>query len=114
MTYKLEPGLSRITSPVRLMFPEGSEEYSSGLEVCEAEFDKKWRVVELRADSGTVEVVVEESDVPAVNAVWGGDVFLIARSAHPRVVIGGSAATTAVVVSGAGAAHPSLLNSVHG
>ena len=69
MTYKLEPGLSRITSPVRLIFPEGSEEYSSGLAATEAEFDRKWRVVELRAVENVIEVVLEQMDVPAVNPI---------------------------------------------
>ena len=69
MTYKLEPGLSRITSPVRLIFPEGAEEYRSGLEACEAEFDKKWRVVELRVAGDVVEIRLTEMDVPAVNPI---------------------------------------------
>ena len=34
-------------------------------ELVEAEFDKKWRVVELWADGETV----EESDVPMVNSI---------------------------------------------
>lgn len=76
MTYKLEPGLSRITSPVRLIFPaEGKngdsrqEEYENGLAATETEFDKKWRVVELRADGGVIEVVLEQMDVPCVNLI---------------------------------------------
>ena len=69
LTYKLEPGLSRITSPVRLIFPERAEEYENGKEAVDDLFDKKWRVVELRARENVVEVVVEEMDVPAVNAI---------------------------------------------
>ena len=69
LTYKLEPGLSRITSPVRLIFPERSEDYSSGLAATEAEFDKKWRVVELRARDDVIEVILEQMDVPYVNPI---------------------------------------------
>ena len=76
LTYKLEPGLSRITSPVRLVFPaEGKngdgrrEEYDSGLAVTEAEFDKKWRVVEMRARDDVIEVILEQMDVPYVNPI---------------------------------------------
>ena len=69
MTYKLEPGLSRITSPVRLLMKDEVREFESGLAVTEAEFDKKWRVIELRAQDGVIEVVVEESDAPIVNPI---------------------------------------------
>ena len=64
MTYKLEPGLSRITSPVRLIFPERTEEYENGTEACDAEFDKKWRVVELRAKMYPVKWTHEFSTIP--------------------------------------------------
>ena len=32
-------------------------------------FDKKWRVVELRARDDVIEVVVEEMGVPSVNPI---------------------------------------------
>lgn len=69
MTYKLESGLSRITSPVRLIFPEGSEEYENGKEAADDLFDKKWRVVELRARENVVEIRLIEMDVPMVNPI---------------------------------------------
>lgn len=64
MTYKLEPGLSRITSPVVLVFPDHTESFSSGAEVCRVVLDKKWRVAEIRAVEGTVEIKLEEMEMP--------------------------------------------------
>ena len=72
MTYKLEPGLSRITSPIVLIFPDGHrEEYSSGTDVVEAVFDCRYRVSEIRAVENTVEIVLEEMVMPGVN--WAGE-----------------------------------------
>ena len=64
MTYKLEPGLSQITSPVVLIFPDHTESYASGAEACRAVFDRKWRVTEIRAVEGTVEIKLEEMEMP--------------------------------------------------
>lgn len=70
MTYKIEPGLGRIMSPVVLLFSDGhTANYSSGEEVCETVFDRKYRVVEMRAVDNTVEIKLEEAAVPAVNAI---------------------------------------------
>ena len=46
MTYKLEPRLSRITSPVVLILAEGKRWYENGMAAIEDAFDKKYRVVE--------------------------------------------------------------------
>ena len=57
MTYKLEPWLDRITSPVLLIFPDHTFRYfSSGKELCSTVFDKKWRVVEMKAAGDTIEI----------------------------------------------------------
>lgn len=70
MTYKLEPGLGRIMSPILLCFPDGrTANYSSGEEACRAVYDRKYRVVEMRAVDNTVEIRVEEMPVPEINAV---------------------------------------------
>lgn len=72
MTYKLEPGLGRIKSPIVLIFPDGHrEEYTSGSDVVEAVFEKKYQVVEIRAVENIVEIVVEEVTAPIVN--WTGE-----------------------------------------
>ena len=70
MTYKLEPGLSRISSPVCLLFPSGEKmEFENGEMACGAMFDKRWKVTEMRASDGVIEVVVEEMGVPSVNPI---------------------------------------------
>ena len=70
LTYKLEPGLARITSPVCLLFPSGEKmEFENGEMACGAMFDKRWKVTEMRASDGVIEVVVEEMGVPPVNSI---------------------------------------------
>lgn len=70
MTYKLEPGLVRITSLITLILPNGEKRrYESGEELTGAVFDRKWRVVEIRAVENTVEIRVEPVMVPEINAV---------------------------------------------
>ena len=70
MTYKLEPGLSRITSSVHLILPTGEiKEYRDGKAATEAVFDKRWKVTEIRAAGDVIEVVVEEAVVPDVNPI---------------------------------------------
>ena len=70
MTYKLEPCLSRITSSVHLILPTGEiKEYRDGKAATEAVFDKRWKVMELRAAGDVVEVSVIEMDAPIVNPI---------------------------------------------
>lgn len=76
MTYKLESGLSRITSPIALIFPNHtSQRYENGEKACEAVFDKRWKVMEMRVAGDAIEVVVEEMQVPKVNQI-GEETFL--------------------------------------
>ena len=70
MTYKLEPGLARVTSPVFLLFPSGEKmEFESGEKACEAVFDKRWKVTEMRVAGDAIEVKLEEMKVPEVNPI---------------------------------------------
>lgn len=65
MTYKLEPGLSRITSPIILIFPGGEKtEYRNGEAAYAAVFDRKWKVAEIAAKENKIEISLEESDEP--------------------------------------------------
>ena len=62
MTYKLEPGVSRITSPIKLHLPGGEiKEFENGAAVCAAVFEKKYVVREIRAIENVVEVKLEEA-----------------------------------------------------
>ena len=70
MTYKLNPELRLITSPVTLIFPGGARhEYSSGTAVAEKTFNEKYRVVEIRAVENTVEINLEPMTTPVINAI---------------------------------------------
>ena len=70
MTYKLEPGLGRIMSPILLRFPDGhTANYSSGEELMGQVFDRKYRVVEMRAVENTVEIKLEPITTPIINPI---------------------------------------------
>ena len=70
MTFKLEPGLARITSPIILLFPDHTtRRFSSGEDACKVVFDRKWRVMEIRAKDDEIELLVEEMTVPEINAL---------------------------------------------
>ena len=70
MTFKLEPGLARITSPIILLFPDHTtRRFSSGEDAVRETFDKRWKVTEMRARDGEIEIIVEEAVVPEINAL---------------------------------------------
>ena len=73
MTYKLEPGLNRIISPVVIILPDGEKrEYGSGVEACEDSFDHSYRVEEIRAVDGVIEIKLKLATTPdATN--WTGE-----------------------------------------
>lgn len=70
MTYKLEPGLGRIMSPITLLFPTGAKKkYQSGKEVCEMVFDRNYRVTEIRAAGDRIEIKLEHTTTPIINPI---------------------------------------------
>lgn len=70
MTFKLEPGFARITSPIILLFPDHTtRRFSSGEDAARETFDRRWKVTEIRAVENTVEIRVEPVMVPEINAV---------------------------------------------
>ena len=70
MTYKLNPELRLITSPVTLIFPGGARhEYSSGTAVAEKTFNERYRVAEIRAAGDVVEIRLEPIITPVINAI---------------------------------------------
>ena len=75
MTYKLEPGLARITSPIEIIFPDGTRrEYVSGVAVTEAVFDKKYQVIEIKAVAGTIQLTLAETNTePSEPSTWIGE-----------------------------------------
>lgn len=70
MTFKLEPGLARITSPIHLLFPDHTtRRFSSGEELAGTVFDRRWKVTEIRATGDVVEIRVEEMSTPFINPI---------------------------------------------
>lgn len=70
MTYKLNPELQLITSPVTLIFPNGARHsYTSGAAVAEKTFNERYRVTEIRAVENTVEINLEPMTTPVINAI---------------------------------------------
>ena len=70
MTYKLNPAIAKITSPVTLIFPGGARhEYSSGTAVADQVFNERYRVTEIRAAGDVVEIRLEPIITPVINAI---------------------------------------------
>lgn len=77
MTYKLNPELRLITSPITLIFPGGvRHSYSSGVAVANKTFNERYRVVEVREVEGTVEIELEQMKVLNVNPIGEETFFL--------------------------------------
>ena len=72
MTYKLEPGLNRIVSPVVVIPPDGiKREYNSGAEACEDTFNHCYRVNEIRAVDDHIEIKLILSNTPDATTCTG-------------------------------------------
>ena len=70
MTYKLNPAIAKITSPVTLIFPGGARHsYTSGAAVAEKTFNERYRVTEIRAAGDVVEIRLEPIITPVINAI---------------------------------------------
>lgn len=70
MTYKLNPELRLITSPVVLLFPGGARHsYKSDAAVADQTFNERYRVTEIRAVESVIEISLEPVMVPEVNAI---------------------------------------------
>ena len=70
MTYKLEPGLNRLTSPVVLIFPDQtSQRYENGEEVCMDAFDRKYYAAEISARDSSIVIRLQEADTPEINSI---------------------------------------------
>ena len=64
MTYKIEPFIEKIKSPVVLVIGEDRREFEDGDAACRAVFDRKWKVAKIAAIENKIEVSLEESDEP--------------------------------------------------
>ena len=72
MTYKLNPELKKIQSPITLVLPDGSRsEYQSGTDVTSEMFEKRYTVSSMRAIENSIEIRLEEASVNEIN--WIGE-----------------------------------------
>ena len=72
MTYKLNPSLEKIQSPVILILPDGERrEYINGVTVVEDVFDHKYLIEAVRAVGNTVEIKLTEPQIKA--STWIGE-----------------------------------------
>ena len=73
MTYKLNPAIGKIESPVILCLPSGEKrEYQNGAAVVEDVFDRRFLIESLRAVGDTVEVVLSEN-TEMNSSTWIGE-----------------------------------------
>ena len=73
MTYKMNPELRKIRSPVTLIFPDSTEKnFESGSEIVNVVFDKRYVITEITAEDSKIRLeLVEQQDKPAIN--WCGE-----------------------------------------
>ena len=74
MTYKLDPEVRKITSPVIVSFCDGreDEQYEDGAALAEAVFCKNYLIESLSVRNGSVLLTVRENDqVSSIN--WVGE-----------------------------------------
>ena len=72
MTYKLNPEIRKILSPVVLVFPEGSKQwYEDGKAATDAVFDHKYVIFTLRTVNDAIELKLVEQEAPNMN--WSGE-----------------------------------------
>ena len=73
MTYKLNPEVGKIGSPVTLIFSDGTERtFASGLDVANAVFDKRYIITEITAEDSKIKLkLMEQQDRPTIN--WIGE-----------------------------------------
>lgn len=65
MTYKLNPDVRKIVSPVVLMIGSERREYPDGTALSEVSFEKSYMISSLSADGGSIVLTVEEN--PQIN-----------------------------------------------
>ncbi len=72
MTYKLNPEIGKIQSPIVLILPDGErKKYINGVAVCEAVFNKMLLIETVRAVENTVEIILTEPQMTA--STWIGE-----------------------------------------
>lgn len=72
MTYKLNPEIRKIISPIVMIFPDGTkQQYESGKAAADAVFDHKYLISTVRAVDNIIELKLVEQEAPNMN--WSGE-----------------------------------------
>ena len=72
MTFKLNPIIEKIESPVVIRRPGGAtRQYKDGKDASADTFDKNYQIKAIHASDSTVVIEMVEVDVPVVN--WTGE-----------------------------------------
>lgn len=72
MTYKLNPEVRKIISPVNLVIDGETRHYPNGEALTELTFDKRYRIVSLSAHDGEVVLNLEENK-QVNDTAWNND-----------------------------------------
>ena len=74
MTYKLNPYVKKITSPIKIKFDVSEEvmNFADGVALAEADFEKNYLIDSVSAKDSSIEITLRENDM--VNVVnWVGE-----------------------------------------
>lgn len=72
MTYKINPDVAKMKSPVKVMLPTGEEMlFNTGEEAAAADFSKHYVITEITAKGNVICLAVEEVGMPQMN--WVGE-----------------------------------------
>lgn len=72
MTYKLNPEIRKIISPIVMIFPDGTkQQYESGKAAAYTVFDHKYTISTLCAVNDIIELKLVEQEAPIMN--WSGE-----------------------------------------
>ena len=67
MTYKLDPIVNLIDSPIKVIFPDSNaREYSCGDELAQGVFEKLYKIQRITADANILVLELEETQIEAV------------------------------------------------
>ena len=73
MTYKMNPALRKVKSPVVLVFPDGSNKsYRLGEDVVEDSFEKAYQIDTIKADGDTIQIILKEREILEIQN-WNGE-----------------------------------------
>ena len=71
MTYKLNPIIEKVRSPVVLMLPSEQREYRSGTEAAADTFASNYQIKSISAEESAVVIVMVEAEV--LSSTWIGE-----------------------------------------